>query len=487
MAITPSPLSYAVRLPVLGKYLGQLAFMLALLTLVPLFAALGFQEYQYAVRYLAVIVVLSLLWFASRSVDEPLRIQSNEAFMIVALTFVLSPILMTFPLMSSGLSFGNALFEAISAVTTTGLSVASELPDKSQTFLFSRAWMQWYGGLGIVVLSVALLMEYHVSSRSLAEPLGGETLATTTRTHARRMLIIYSVLTLLGIGLVWTITGDGFVAICHVLAGISTGGFSTLDNSLADLDAWSSRYTIMFMCLCGAIPLPMYYVFRSKNWSSTFKDPELLMLLLAVALVSILLTLFLHSDSGMSMIDAVKHGLLLGISAQTTAGFSSLDVIELSDSAKLTMIFSMLIGGNVGSTAGGLKLLRLLILIRLIQVLLQRTTLPAQAVHEPKLGGKPLEDSDIQRVLVLMLLFIGVIIASWFVFLLYGYAPLDALFEVVSATATVGLSTGITSAELPAVLKFVLSVDMLLGRLEIIALLVVLYLPNWIGKRKESE
>jgi trk system potassium uptake protein len=116
---------------------------------------------------------------------------------------------------------------------------------------------------------------------------------------------------------------------------------------------------------------------------------------------------------------------------------------------------------------------------------LRRTTMPSQAMLYPRVGDRPLEEPEVQRVLILILLFISVIVISWIAFLMNGYPPMNALFEVVSATATVGLSTGVTSADMPALLKLVLCLDMLFGRLEIIALLVVLYLPNWIGKRKE--
>jgi trk system potassium uptake protein TrkH len=485
MTIISSKLSYAVRIPVLAKYLGLLAFMLAILTLVPLGAAVLFQDYHIALRYLGVITVLLILWSMSRSITEPRQIQTNEALTIVALAFVFSPLLMTFPFMGSGLTFFNALFEAISAVTTTGLSVTTEIADKPPIFLFARTWMQWYGGLGIVVLSVAILMGSHITSRSLSEPLGGETLATTTRTHARQTLTIYGSLTVTGIVVVWLISGDGMMAMDHVLAAISTGGFSSFDNSLADIDSWYIRFAIIGIGLCGALPLTLYAVIFSKNWRSGIRDTELHALVLAVFLVTLLLFLSLHFQSGMKLQDAVGHAFFLAVSAQSTTGFSTLDLDLMDNSAKLSMIISMLIGGGVGSTAGGIKLLRLLILLRLIQVVLQRTTMPSQAVHYPKLGGKVLEDIEIQRVLILIMLFIGVIIISWSVFLMYGYAPMNALFEVVSATATVGLSTGITTADMPLLLKFVLCMDMLLGRLEIIALLVVLYLPNWIGERKD--
>ena len=480
-------LSYAVRLRVLAKYLGLLASMLALLTLVPLGAAVVFGDYGIALRYLAVIAVLLVAWRASRSITEPRHIQANEALTIVALAFVLSPLLMAFPLMGSGLSFVDALFESISAVTTTGLSVATDLAGKPETFLFARAWVQWYGGLGIVVLSIAILMGSQMPTRTLGKPLGGETLATTTRAHARQALIIYGILTVAGIAVVWLISGSGRVAVNHVLAAVSTGGFSSFDDSLAGLDGWASRFAIITISLLGALPLTLYALMTSRKWRTGFQDPELLALLAAVGLVALALFLSLRWQSGMALPEAAGHALFLSMSAQTTAGFATLDLASMDASAKLTLIVSMLVGGGVGSTAGGIKLLRLLILLRLIQVAIRRTTMPPSALHYAKLRGKVLDDTTIQRVLILILLYVVVVIVSWFAFLLYGYAPMDALFEVVSATATAGLSTGITAAEMPAFLKMVLCLDMLLGRVEIIALLVVLYLPNWIGTRKETS
>ena len=485
-AIAPE-LSYAVRMPVLAKYLGLLASMLALLTLVPLGAAVVFQDYGIAGRYLAVIAVLLIAWGASRSIPEPRRIQTNEALTIVALAFVLSPLLMTFPFMGSGLSFSSALFEAISAVTTTGLSVTTDLAGKPETFLFARSWVQWYGGLGVVVLSIAILMGSQMPARSLSKPLGGETLATTTRAHARQALIIYSTLTVVGIAVVWLISGNGGVAINHVLAAVSTGGFSSFDNSLAGLDSWYSRLALIGISLCGALPLTLYALMASRKWRTGVQDAELLALVAAIALVALLLFLSLRFQTGMALPDAAGHALFLATSAQTTAGFSTLDLSSIDDSAKLGMIVSMLIGGGVGSTAGGIKLLRLLILLRLLQVVLQRATMPSSAVRYAKLRGKVLDDDAIQRVLILILLYVGVVAVSWFAFLVYGYPPMDALFEVVSATATAGLSTGITAPDMPAFLKGVLCLDMLLGRVEIIALLVVLYLPNWVGTRKGAS
>jgi trk system potassium uptake protein TrkH len=181
------------------------------------------------------------------------------------------------------------------------------------------------------------------------------------------------------------------------------------------------------------------------------------------------------------------HACLLGISAQTGTGFSSMTVGDLDDASKLVLILSMFVGGGVGSTAGGIKLLRLVILLRLLQLMLRRTALSDHAVMKPRLAGRPLEDEDLQRAMLVILLFTTTIAVSWLGFVAFGHAPLDALFEVVSATATAGLSTGITGSGLHPLLKTVLCVDMLLGRLEIVALLVILYPRTWIGKRANSQ
>jgi trk system potassium uptake protein TrkH len=146
----------------------------------------------------------------------------------------------------------------------------------------------------------------------------------------------------------------------------------------------------------------------------------------------------------------------------------------------------MLVGGGVGSTAGGFKLLRLLIAANVFRLILLRTCLPKHATIEPRLAGRRLQDEEIRAALLLILLFITVVALSWLPFVAMGYSPIDSLFEVVSATGTVGLSAGLTSSTLPAVLKSILCIDMLMGRLEIIAWLVMLYPGTWLGRRMES-
>ena len=147
----------------------------------------------------------------------------------------------------------------------------------------------------------------------------------------------------------------------------------------------------------------------------------------------------------------------------------------------------MLIGGGTGSTAGGFKILRLLIFIRLLQMIIVRFCVPRHTVIEPRIHGERIDDEQIREAMTFIILFGIVIFASWFPFVAMGYDPLDSLFEVVSATGTAGLSVGITSSDLPELLKIILCVDMLLGRLEILAWLVLVNPGTWIGRRSEER
>ncbi|MGM0593385.1 MAG: TrkH family potassium uptake protein [Pseudomonadota bacterium] len=478
-------LRHAIRPAVVGKYLGELGLVLALLSLAPLGVSVYFGEYDVSLHYLVLIATLLLLFALSRRLRPSAQLQQNEALSIVALAFLLTPLLSGIGMTASGLSWGEALFESISAITTTGLTTLDHLEHRSQTLLFTRAWLQWYGGLGIVVLSIALMTGHHAASRRLTEQPAGEGLALTTRTYARHILAVYVALTLLG-GLM--LLGAGlapFEALTHALAAISTGGFSTHDASLAHFDGHFAALGTVLIGLLGAVPLHLYYRFDQRGMRTTLRDPELRSLLLLVVLLCAILTLSLH-QGGLPWGEALYHGVVQGLSAQSTSGFSTLPIEQLDEASKLSLILSMFVGGGLGSTAGGIKLLRLLILLRLIQLLLQRSALPSHAVSQPRLAGRPLEEGDIQGALLLILLSVMVILGSWMVFLVYGYAPMDALFEVVSATATVGLSSGLTSATLEPELQALLCFNMLLGRLEIVALLVVLYPPTWLGRRTHN-
>lgn len=478
-------LSFAVRPQVVAGYLGQLMLLVSALTLLPLAVALVDAEWRMAIGLAAASLLLGVFGLVAKPVDAAVRIQANEALAVTALSYLLTAGVMALPMAAQGLAPIDALFESVSAITTTGLSTITASEGMPRSLLFLRAWMQWYGGLGIVILSVALLAGDDAIARRLIDEDLADNLATTTRLYARKMLAVYLVLTVTGIAVV-TLTGlPLFEAICHVLAAVSTGGFSTYDQSLAGMANGWQRAAVMALCLVGALSLPLYLNLYRRDWRHLRENHEIRALVAAVLLLGVAILVF-EGDWRQPTPDSVGDAFLLAVSAQTTAGFSTAPPAQLSAATKWAVILAMAVGGCVGSTAGGIKLLRLLLAFRLIAGALRRTSLASGAVDEPRLGGRLISKDEVVRTFLVVTLFGLGVLFSWLPFLAAGHDPLNALFDVVSATGTVGLSTGVATAALAPGLKAVLCVDMLLGRVEFLALLILLYPRTWVGKRRSS-
>lgn len=480
-------LTYAVRGKVILKYTAQLTLIQAILVTIPVLVSLRYGEYTSGLHFLVIAAALAGLSLPWVRLPAPTDIQTNEAMSIAAISFLIGAGAMVYPFIAEGIPFVDSIFEAVSGITTTGLSTLNSVEDKSMTFLFARAWMQWYGGLGIVVLSLALLMGHPAAFRRLIEPASLEAnLTTGMRTHARHAVIIYMAFTLIITTALWIAGLDVFTALLHALSSISTGGFSSFDNNLSGLDIPVANTIITFGGLLGAVSLSLFYRVYSRGLREVVIDAETMALLRTTFLTCLLLALLMFASGRLTGLNGLSDAFLLGVSAQTTTGFSNIDVSQLEPASKTVLIASMSIGGEVGSTAGGIKILRLLILLRLLQFVIRRTALPRHAFLEPRMKDRRLDNSEIIAVISLLTGFGAVVLLSWIPFLILGYDPLNALFDIVSATSTTGLSAGITQTDLPAFLKGVLCFDMLAGRLEVIALLVLLYPGTWFGTRAGS-
>lgn len=479
-------LSHAVRPRFVLRHFGAVTLVLALFSLAPLLVTLIGREWHHIIPYGLVTVTLLVTGGLLARLPATGDIQRNEALVVVVLVFFVASLATALAMTGRDLPFVDAWFEAVSGITTTGLSTIPDIEHEPDSVIFTAAWLQWLGGLGIMVLGFALLFGQGINARRLTGVLDpGTSLVAGTRAHARLVIGMYGGLTLAGITALHLAGAGWFDAIVLGLAAVSTGGYAPYNASLAGLTGAIQATTLAIAC-SGALAMPLYYRLWQGDWRRSLLDPELHALWLSAGIVSAGIAWSLwHSGYG-SWHASLHTALLTGLSAQTTSGFAVMPVAALDATSRLLLIFGMLIGGGIGSTAGGIKLLRALVIVALIRWWIRQTRLSPHAQAPLRFLDRSWTNAQLVELLLVVLLYLLTIAASWLVFLGYGYPPLDALFEVVSATGTVGLSTGVTAPDMATPLKLVLGLDMLLGRLEFLAVLVFLAPRTWFGPRLAS-
>lgn len=480
-------LHFAVRGRVIARYTGQLLVAVASLALVPALVTLAAGRYDIALRYAFVIGGLALFGGLGARVRCTTEIQRNEALVVSALAFVVPGLALAIPIAGYGVPPLDAVFESISGVTTTGLSTLAGVEEMPASFHFARAWLQWVGGLGVLVLALAFLLPANLASKRLGfDEHEALDIVGSTRANARRILTTYLVLTT-GSWLLCLATGMGaFDALVNTLSAISTGGFSNHDASLG-AQSTAARAALSFVCLLGAFSFSWFLRLGRGDLRRALNSSQLHALLLAILLGAVAVGASLAAGGASSSGDAWLNGLWTSVSAQTTAGFSSLATDELHAFAKGALICQMLVGGQLGSTAGGLKIMRLLMLWKLLWNRILTVSMPAHSELTSRLDGRRIEPQETEGVTILAMTILLVIGASWLAFLAYGHDPLNALFDVTSAVGTVGLAAGTVGPNLEPALKLVLCADMLLGRVEVFSLLILLFPATWLGHRRSAS
>ena len=479
MALNVEILGSAVRPAILARSLGDILKLIALSGLVPAAFAIANGNLAFAAGCAALVIVLGGTGWRLGRLDVQGSLRQHEAMVVVCLAFIIAAIGYAFAMLTAGVEPLDSLFEAVSGITTTGLSTFASVADKPRSLVFTAAWLQWLGGLGIIVLSFPLLFGQGMQARTLTavlvEPsdrMGG------VRHYARTALIVYSAITALCFLLLWVSGATWFEAISFALSSVSTGGFAPVDDSLARYP-FAIQGVVIAFCVLGAVAFPILHQAAAGKVTAILKDGEFRLLILLGFVLTLVVAFDLLARAGTFRFQDLASAAVMAFSAQTTAGFSNLPVAELDASSRLAMTASMAIGGSMGSSAGGIKLLRVIILIRVIQLFILRTRLPEHAESTVQAFGRSWSDTEVTKMVAMTGVFALAVLFFWFVFVLFGYDPLNALFEVVSAVATVGLSTGICGPDLEPGLKLLLCLAMLMGRLEVLAVLVLLAPGTW--------
>ena len=447
-------------------------------TLAPLLALIAYpSEAAHAAAFAlpgAVLVVVgALLRTGLRAQDrDPLTLQ--EGGVIVLLGWLVVIAFSAWPVARlSGLPFPDALFEAVSGWTTTGLSVVDVAHTDHLTLLW-RSVMQLAGGAGLAIIMMSSIIGPVGASVASAEGRSDQ-LVPNVRRSARLVLVIYSAYAVVGTVAYRAAGLSPFDAINQAFAAVSTGGFSTHPDSIGH---WNSvaveAVTIPLMLLGNLSFLTAWLLWRGRLRSVT-RDAEvrLLGLFVAVASASLLLatTRALYPHIG----KAVRVALFESVSALTTTGYSTVSYAHWNGFGVLVIITLMVVGGGTCSTAGGLKQYRVALLWRLSVWRLRRMLLPRTVVLErPFLeGGKRVfvDDDAANRVAAFAFLYIATLVAGSLVLAATGSSVQDALFEFASALGTVGLSVGVTSAHMPVAAMWAEMAGMFLGRLEFMVII----------------
>ena len=381
--------------------------------------------------------------------------------------------------LSGQLKFVQAIFESVSGWTTTGLSVI-DVTQTSHIFLFYRSFMQYCGGLGFVLMMVMLVTGKRSMDLFNAEGPPDKLMPNLKQT-AQTIFEMYIIFLILGTAAYVVCGMPLFDSLCHAMCSLSTGGFSTRLNSIGEYHSLPIEIITTLLMLIGTTNFAVLLLLLRGKWRQAFQVSEVRFLFLLLFLFVPLMALSLSGSMGFGA--GLRHALFNAASALSTTGYATMSYENWPSFTIGLMILLMLIGGGIGSTAGGLKLTRVYLILRMIGLNIKRKLLPQRCVDAPtfvKAQGRTKIDEELCSDTVgfvgcyLLLFLAGALILT----LTAGCGLEKAMFEFASALGTVGLSIGLTGPMTNNATLIVEMIGMILGRLEIFIVLTGFY--SWL-------
>ncbi len=486
------------------KTMGVLTTLEALFMLVPTFTAWWYNEADLGAWIVASAVTwLSSWWMVAAGRKAEKRVGEREGYVIVATVWIVYSLFGMLPFWLSGAlpALTDAWYETMAGFTTTGATVIRDVTQVSHSILLWRSLMQWLGGMGIIVLSVAILPMFGLGGMQLysAEVTGVsyEKLSPRIADTAKHMWITYIGLTIAQTALMHLEGMEFFDSLCHSMSTISTGGFSTRNDSMIGDNAAIQWTTAAFMFLSGFNFTQLIYLFRGKP-QRIFRDEESRWYAIAVGIATLFLSLGLfihygieHDVSKIAELEnivatierALRKGFFMVCSAMTSTGFAASDYMTWPKLLWVFVFFLMFTGASSGSTAGGIKWVRLAIFAKAANAEIQRRIHP-NAVIPVRFNGRTLREQTTSNIMAFMFFYIAIIVVAVLIFCASGVEFDEAIGTAVSAIGNVGVSIGQfgpsgTYADYPVVAKWVATFVMLIGRLEIFTVLLLFSRALW--------
>ncbi len=409
-------------------------------------------------------------------------------FLITSLVWTIASVFAALPFVFiNHISFTDAYFETMSGITTTGSTVLSGLDSMAPSILLWRSTLQWLGGIGFIVMAVAVLPMLNVGGMKLFNTESSDwsdKSSPRAKTVAKNIVMVYVALTMLCI-LGYLITGMGwFDAINHAFTTLSTGGYSTSDGSMNHFSNGSHWVATLFMFLGGLPFLLFVSALKKKRIDMLLQDAQVRGFFWLFLSSSLIISAWLVIRDGYSVLDAFRVAMFNIVSVVTTTGFGLEDFTAWGALPTTLFAFLMMAGACSGSTAGGIKIFRFQIAITLLNKQMMKLVHPS-GVFVQRYNHRPVSDDIIRSLVAFALMFLITIIAVAGCLSALGLDPITSISGAITAVANVGPGMGSVIgptgnfAPLPDTAKWVLSLGMLMGRLEILTILVLVFPAFW--------
>lgn len=434
----------------------------------------------------ATLLVGLALWLGMRTDVRPLSIR--QAYLAASLGWIAPCIFAGLPFAfgPANLSWADAFFEATSGITTTGSTVLAGLDRLPPGLLLWRGLLQWLGGIGIIVMAVAVLPVLNIGGMQMfrIEVVSGNDRATPRAARIGTTIVgVYVLLTVLLAFALWGAGMGRFDAIVHAMSTIATGGFSTNDTSLAFFDSATIDLIVFIGMIVGGMPFLLFFHVATGNWRRALGDEQLRWYLGILGLGAVAVTLWLINSRGFEPLTALRHGAFTVASVMTGTGLVTLDYSDWTGMPVAILFLLTFVGGCAGSTAAGIKVFRFQFLFAnaLVQV---RQLLRPHAVMVPTFNAKPIPKEVLTSVMGFLFVYALAFATLAMALALLGLDFMTALSGAASAISNVGpglgdtIGPGGTFAPLPDAAKLLLAAGMLFGRLELFTLLV-LFVPSF--------
>lgn len=413
-------------------------------------------------------------------------VSAREGMAMVTLGWIAVAFFGAFPFWFSGVteSFGGAFFESMSGFTTTGASVFTDIEDVPKSVLFWRSLIQWVGGMGIVLFSIAILpfigvggMELYKAEVPTPVP---DKLKPRLQETAKLLWWVYSIISVCQLLALKLCGMTFFDALCHTFTTMPTGGFSTKNLSVAHYNsAYIDWVIIIFMILAG-LNFSLHFQFLRGKRLAIFKDPEARFFLITLLILSLLVSFDIMGKVYDGFWQSFRYAAFQVVSIVTTTGFATADYELWPGMSQIIIFFCMFIGASAGSTGGGMKFMRVMICFKYCYKEIFELIHP-RAVRQVKIAGQSVDEDIVHSILGFMVLYVGLFVVACIMLSFFGVDFATTLSAVASSIGNVGPGFGSVGptenyASIPEAGKWLLSFCMLLGRLEVYTV-ITLFVP----------